>query len=68
MSEKLSYEEIVKMYSDHMDQMENQFFDSGSHGWTRDEFLDRMKADQQLIIDYYKLVKPMIDSGAMYLN
>ncbi len=68
MSEKLSYDDIIKLYSSYMDRVEDEFFISGSHGWTKEEFLDKMKKDQQLVLDYYKLIKPLIDNGMMYLN
>lgn len=68
MSEKISFDDLQKLYFEHMDISETNFFASGSHGWTKEEFIEKLSSDQKMAIEYYNAIKPLIDKGLMFLN
>lgn len=65
---KLSFEEIYKMYGEHMVKEADAFFESSNSGWTNKEFVEHITAERDMILEYNEIIKPLIESGAIYLN
>ena len=65
---KMNFDELFKLWTKFMEDQEDVFFISGSHGWTKQEFIDKMKSDADMAIEYHNVIKPLIDGGYMYLN
>jgi len=68
MSDKISFTEMHKLYVKHMEDCENNFFASGSHGWNQQDFIQMLEHEQKMTIEYYNAIKPLIDQGIVYLN
>lgn len=63
---KMSFDEVDKKYREFISKQNELFFQDT--GWTNKEYFDCVISEQFMVSQYNDVIKPLIDSGQMYLN
>jgi len=70
MSNKLDIEMMAELHQKALDAAERTLFEDNfdKHGWTKEQFYQHFTNEVQSVADYEAYVKPLIQSGQIFLN